>query len=56
MSVFVVPFAFFFCPDGRLLILSRFRFLCPVAFFFCPATDFLGPFGEELSRSGPRET
>ena len=24
---------FLFCPDNRLLILSRFRFFCPVAFF-----------------------
>ena len=29
---FFVPFAFF-CPDNRLLIVSRFCFFCPVAFF-----------------------
>ena len=41
---FFVPFLFFmsqvhflFCPDDRLLILSRFRFFVPL-FFFCPST------------------
>ena len=36
MFVFLVPFAFFFCPDGCLLILSRLRFFVPWLFFFVP--------------------
>ena len=28
-----------FCPDNRLLILSRFRFFCPVAFFLSRASE-----------------
>ena len=48
--VFFVPFVFFlsrmqflFCPDNRLLILSRFRFFCPVMRFFCPGAPVRRP-------------